>query len=282
MHRIFPVSYQLARHDKDRPLKLHQRRDLCALLELEMALLELGYHHGEPIFNHAPTGWSADQPYELDLSGFAPGDLHLQCMRPPLDDLAEGQKRKIAPANTNLERFYFAAVRPFIDWSARSHMRLSPSLQGLIRPGFEDRREMSFRQKGWGAPYSELNALAGRGWRKFTGGRRTALFLLRLAEAWRGGPGYLCAFGMDGCTTVVWAYRLARDFKHLLAKPGFVLAELELGELPEDTSRLDFCMDWKIEPLLVHELPSAPPASELPEPSPLAHASRRARLVPQH
>lgn len=286
MRRIFPVSYQLARHDKNRPLKLPQRRDVLALRELELTLLEIGYQRGEAIFNQAPAGWDPDQPFQMDLSGYGPDDLHLQCMRPPINDLQEGHKRKIARANTNLEGYYFDAVRPHIDWSARSHMRLSPSLQPLIRAGFEDRRAMSFRQKGWGAPYSELNAQEGRGWRKFKGGRRTALFLLRLAEAWKGGPGYLCAFGMDGCTTVVWAYRLARDFKHLLAKPGFVLAEIELGEIPPATTDLRFCMDWKIEPLLVHEFGAAKPAqpdqpAQGPVPVPLERPARRPRLVPQ-
>lgn len=254
MRRIHPITYQLARHDRARPVKLHMRRDLCAIVELEAALYDLGYRHGEPIFNQPsrvkppPGGLS-----EMDLSFVQPDDLLLQCMRPPIHDIAAGAKRKIARAYTTLEERHFLCARIYLEYCARPHMRLDPALQGLIKADYEDRREMSFGQKGWGAPYSELNALAGHGWRKYCGNRRTALFLMHFAHAWKGGPGYLCAFGMDGCTTAIWAYRLARDFKHLLGKPGFVMAELELGKMPEHVTGLQFCQDWKIEPLLVYE-----------------------------
>ncbi len=285
MHRVHPVSCQLARHAKERPLKLHQRRDLCALSELEFALLERGFRHGEPIFNQSPPDWPADRSFEMDLPPLAHGDRLLQCMRLPINDLEEGPKRKIALANTTLEKIFFAASKPYIDWSSRTHMRISPGLQALIRPGFEDRREMSFRQKGWGAPYYELNALDGRGWRKHKGPRRTALFLIHVESLWKDGPGYLCAFGMDGCTTVVWAYRLARDFQHLLDKPGFVLAELELGEIPAHATDLRFCMDWKIEPLLVYEHAAGEPLPVKPAPilapREAARSTRRPVLVPQ-
>jgi len=284
MHRVHPVSYPLARHDRNRPPKLHQRRDLCALHELELALLELGFRHGEPIFNQSPAERTSDEAFEIDLSRFAAGDLLLQCMRPPMNDLDEGPKRKIEPANTNLERFFFRAFEPCIAWSARSHLRLAPAMQARIRLEYQDRREMSFQQKGWGAPYHELNALEGHGWRRHKGPRRTALFLLHVAALWPGGPGYLCAFGMDGCTTCVWSYRLARDLRHLLARPGFVMAELELGQIPEDVTDLRFCLDWKIEPLLVHEFTSEIPPSQpqsTPTPPRAKRTPRKPALVPQ-
>ncbi len=252
MRRIHPLTYPLACHDQARPLKLHQRRDLLALIELEAALFELGFRHGEPIFSHPtrikppPSGLS-----EVDLSGIGPDDLILQAMRPPIHDIEAGAKRKIARAYTTLEERHFLCWRRYLEFLARTHVRLAPEIQAQIRAGYEDRREMAFRQKGWGAPYAELNALKGRGWRKYAGNRRSVVFLLRVEHAWEGGPGYLCAFGMDGCTTVVWSYRLARDFRHLLERPGFVMAEIELGLIPDGVTGLGFCMDWRIEPLVV-------------------------------
>lgn len=287
MHRIHPITYQLARHDRARQPKLHQRRDLCAIVEIEAALLDLGYRHGEPIFNEpSRVQPPAEGLSEMDLSFVEPDDLLVQCMRPPIHDVDAGAKRQIERAYTTLEERHFLCARVYLEYCARTHVRLDPAIHGRIAAGYEDRREMSFRQKGWGAPYDELNALQGRGWRKYCGKRRTALFLMHFAHAWEGGPGYLCAFGMDGCTTAIWAYRLARDFKHLLGTPGFVLAELELGKLPEHVTGLRFCMDWKIEPLLVveHASPAAPrnvsPAAALPQ-NEAQRAPRRRALVPQ-
>ena len=259
MRRVHPLTYRVAPHDKKRLPKLHQRRDLCAGLELCYAFYELGYRHGEQIFNQPPRKGPQKpapgaKPFHLDISYVDPTDILLHFTRVPLSDIPSGPLRKIDPAHTDLERLLFQAWRPFLLISARNHMQIHPDLHPLFRPGSECCREMSFKQKGWGAPYDELNAQEGGGWRKYRSKRKTALFFLRLEHAWEGGPGYVCAFGMDGCTTLVWAYRLARDFKHLLTKPGFVVAELELGKMPDHPTDLRWCMDWKIEPVLVHDL----------------------------
>ncbi|NOT29340.1 MAG: hypothetical protein HOP15_02695 [Planctomycetes bacterium] len=260
--RIHPVTYPLALHDKSRPKKLHQFRDLCAINELENAIQELGYRHGETIFNQSPPGWPADRPFEMDISYVAERDALLQCMRPPFSDRKEGPKRQIQLANTSLEKLLFAACKRYITWSARTHMLLAESMHPWMKPGFEDRREMTFRQKGWGAPYTGLNAHDGHGTHTPRVEGRTALFLIHLAHAWENGPRFYCAFGQDGIGTVIWAYRLAHDFKHLLRKPGFVVAELELGEIRPESTDLRFCMDWKIEPILVHEETEGAPRAE--------------------
>lgn len=263
MRRIHPLSYLVATHDKKRQAKLHQRRDLSAGLELTIALLNQGYRYGEPILNQpprrgpqkpAPNG----KPFPVDLSFVEPDDVLLQFTRPPFSDIHSGPMRKIALAHTDLELRLFELWKShYLRVSARNHMLLHPDMHGLVLPGYEHCREMAFKQKGWGAPYQELNDQQGDGWRKVRRGkRRTALFLLRVEHAWPGGPGYVCAFGMDGCTTTVWAYRLGRDLKGYLERPGFVVCELELGRIPDLTTDIRWCLEWKIEPVLVHHFDS--------------------------
>jgi len=265
MPRVHPVTYPVARKGKERMPRFFARRDGTASSELFFSLYQLGFAQGEPIFQQPPVDppqepVAFEQLYKVDLSFVRRGDLILQTTRPPMNDKDEGPRRQVEPAYTDLEYFTFEAWKPYVEYIARTHVCLGREVQGLVRQGSLDRREMSFRQKGWGAPYNRLNALDGKGWHKYGGAPRTALFLLRLEEAWAKGPGYLCAWGVDGCTTLVWCYRLARDpaLQHLIARPGFVMAELELGSLSERTTDMRFCMDWKIEILVQHELHSAP------------------------
>ena len=258
MKRFHPLLYRIAPRDKQRPPKLHQLRDLCAGLELASALRELGFQLGYQIFNQPPRDEARNPPggppYKVDVSFVQPQDVLLQFTRPPFSDIRSGAKRKVMPARTDLELRLFEAWEPFLEKSARDHMIAAARMHQAFRRGFEHCREATYLQMGWGAPYVEVNDQSGSGMRPYRG-KRTTLYLLRLEAAWKGGPGYICAFGMDGSTTLFWAHRLANDLRHLLEKPGFVIAELELGELPDHPTDLRFCEDWKIE-LALHE-PSA-------------------------
>jgi hypothetical protein len=278
MRRAHPLTYPVARKARERAPKLFARRDCTASSELLFPLYRLGYAQGEPIFHQPPAVSRGPLPFEqlhrVDLSFLLPGALLVQTTRPPMHDVDEGPQKQVERAYTDLEHHTFEAWRPHVDYLARTHARLAPGAQALLREGFRDRRETTFKQKGWGARYDEMNALDGEGWHKYGGRPRSALFLLRQADAWREGVDYLCAFGMDGCTTLVWCYRLARDLEHLLAKPAFVLAELELGRLPERATDLRFCMDWRIDILVHHEL--EPGTRKPAEPRP---AERKAGLA---
>lgn len=263
MRRFHPLLYRIAPRDKKRLPKLHQLRDLCAGLELASALYELGFRLGYQIFNQPPRHGPqkpppGGAPFRVDVSFVKPRDVLLQFTRPPFSDIPSGAKRKVLPAHTDLELRLFKTWRRFVEKSARDHMIVASDLHDSFRPGFEHCREMSFMQKGWGAPYYKVNDQQGDGLRLYRGKPRTTLFLLRLEEAWDGGPGYVCAFGMDGSTTLFWAHRLANDFRYLLEKPCFVIAELELGKLPEHPTDLRFCEDWNIELALVHDLSAEP------------------------
>lgn len=261
MRRVHPLTYPVARKALDCPPKLFARRDCSASSELLFPLFQLGFAQGEPIFQQPPLvpprgPVPFEQLHKVDLSFLRPGALILQTTRPPIHDRDAGPQKQVERAYTDLEHHTFEVWKLYLEYVARTHVRLAPAIQPLVRDGFQDRRELGFKQKGWGAPYSELNALQGAGWRRYDGERRSALFLLRLEDAWTQGLGYLCAFGMDGCMTLCWCYRLARDLKHLLAKPGFVMAEIELGRMPQRATDLRFCLDWKIEILVQHELQS--------------------------
>jgi hypothetical protein len=261
MRKFHPLTYRIAPRDKKRLPKMHQRRDLCAGLELASALYRLGFQLGYQILNQPPRKGPqkplpGGRPFPVDISFVKPQDILLHFTRPPFSDIEAGAKRKIAPAYTDLEERLFKVWQRFLWVSSRDHVHVARELHGRFDPRFRHCRQMSFRQKGWGAPYSRVNACEGEGWRLPPDKRRTVLFLLRLAEAWEGGPGYVCAFGMDGCTTLIWAHRLATDLSYLLEKPGFVIAELTLGKLPDHITDLRFSESWPIVPVLVHELPS--------------------------
>jgi hypothetical protein len=60
--------------------------------------------------------------------------------------------------------------------------------------------------------------------------------------------------------TMVWAYKLAKQFPHLLTRPGFFVYELEVGPIPERALNLQWCRDWKLEPVLTHEFGPGPRA----------------------
>lgn len=257
MRCLHTISYPVARKDLEHPLKPFMRRDFCATCDLLPVLYRQGYSQGEPIFQpplEPPRAKPPAEPYPLDISFVRPGDLLVQNTRPPMNDMDEGPRKKIEPAYTDLEKRTFELVEPFISYCSRTHVELNERVCRDLRPGYEDRREMKFLQNSNYGPYSGLNARDGKGWHKPADGKRTPLFLLRLDEAWKGGPGFLCAFGMDGCATQLWSYLLARKFPHLLSRPGFTIAEMVIGSMHERITDLRWSMDWKIELVLEHEL----------------------------
>jgi hypothetical protein len=250
------ISYPVAPRDSKRLVKHHQRRDLSAGHEVGSALLELGYRPGEQIFQpDCPD--PENPPLELrhvDLSFVLRQDVFVHLTRPQYSDKSSGPKRQIRQAYTDLEARLFALWKPRLPIAARNHVQVASGLHGLFEPGSDYCREMKFRQKGWGGDYYQVMKPDGEGFRMFREGRKTMVFLLRVKHAWPGGPGYICAFGMDGCATLFWAYRLRRDFRPWLEKPVFLMAEMTLGEIPSDSTDLRFCAEWDIKPVLVQEL----------------------------
>lgn len=224
---------------------------MAAALEVVPALLRLDYESGDTILEQpaARNQKPPREPYPVDLSFVRPGDLLVQTTRPPLDDHIAESRKYIGPTYSELEALLFKVWRRFFKNCERSNVELEPEVRSQMTEGFENRRLMEFYE-GYGAPYKQLNACDRRGWKKPVAKGHTAAFLLRLDEAWPQGPGLVGAFGMDGVSTLVWCYRLARDFDHLLEKPGFVVVDLGLGEMPERLTNLRWAMDLPIEVVL--------------------------------
>jgi hypothetical protein len=259
MGLVHIFSFFVARRDKTRPLKIHQRRDLAAAIEILRVLLRMGYELGESILSFPPEKSPPPEGpegslYPVDLSFVKPGDVLLQTTRPPIHDVHESPRKKVERGFTDLERPLFDVWGQYIAHCARSHMELHEALHDALPAGYENRRGMEFRE-AIGAPYKALNDFVGSGWRNTPKSeRRTSAFLLRVEEAWEGGPGLIGAFGVDGTATLVWAYRLGRDLSHLLEEPGFVVAEMKNTGVPDRPTDLRWAMDWKVEVLFRYQV----------------------------
>jgi hypothetical protein len=252
----------VARRDCKRALKFFQLRDQSASAELLFALFRLQYAMGETLILLPPERGKGTFPprtmRKVDISFIKPGDKILQTTRAPIHDLHEAAKRQIERNFTDLEERLFLAWAAYVTYLARTRVTLKESFHAKLKPGFESRADMKFRQRGCGAPYHQVHADGSR-WQPGPAAR-TAVFLLNLEEAWVGGPGYVCAFGMDGTATLIWNYRLRHDFAYLLERPGFYVGEMEIGQVPSQAQDLRWCLDWKIELFLGHE---AQPESHL-------------------
>jgi hypothetical protein len=262
--QVFDFTFALSRHDSDRPLRPFQRRDGVASTLLIGALMRLGYGYGEPLFNQPPV----EPPEEdavvplipMDLSFVNPGDLILQTTRPPIHDKDDDSMKQVERGYTGLEQTLFDLWVPnYLSRCSRQQVSLSLSMASHLRQGFEDRASMNFMQRGDLAPYTLLSGRK-QGPNRVVSDNRTAVFLLNEPALWKDGPGYLCAFGLSGVMTMVWAYKLAKQFPHLLTRPGFFVYELEVGPIPERALNLQWCRDWKLEPVLTHEFGPGPRA----------------------
>lgn len=250
--RIHPMTYAVCRKDSKRPLRIHHRRDAAAALEILPSLYELGYGRGEQIIAQPPLDSRTADPSErlkVDRSPFAPGDLILQTTRPPLHDGKEVALKRIERAFTDLEDDVFAAWKRAFEHCKRPLVSLQRSLALDLPLGFENRAHMSFCQREKGAPYTFLRTRTGKR-RDKQAHDRTAAFFLRVDEIWRGGPGLVGAFAMDGIANMVWAWHLGRDFAHLLAQPGFALVEMQIGEVPERPTDLSWARTWTLTEVL--------------------------------
>jgi hypothetical protein len=248
MRKVHPVTRSVGRKDQGRALKVHQRRDAAAAMELLPPLFQLGFAYGEQILNQPPVEPPEEppaEPFPVDVSFTLPGDLLIETTRPPLDDDAAETMKRVERAYTDLEERSFGRWRRYFPRCGRGSVILAPALARQLLPGFETRQEMHFNQREDGAPYTETVAITGK--RARPGGDRTAAFLLRVDEAWPGGPGLLGAFGLDGTSTLAWCHRLGRDHAHLLAEPGFTMVDMVIGDIPDRPTDLRWASTWKIE-----------------------------------
>jgi hypothetical protein len=237
--RFFHFAYQLP-ETKGRPVRLHQIRDGSAFAEMEAVLAMEGHRYEGLILNHPGLQKGAPSPGE-----FRADDVLVLTTRPPLDDGDTRQGyRRLFP--TELEKAVLASIRPHFRLCNRARVSLALEHSHALKPGYESRAEMWFRQYGDVAKYKKLRSIDSRGWQS-TGesDRRTAAFLLRTRLlGW--GPQIVVAFGMSGVETLGWAYLLrTRLWAQLRPQaPCFVMVELTPGPLPTSPSDLSFCASW--------------------------------------
>ncbi len=245
---VYPFAFLLRQHDLSRRARAFHIRDGAATLEIVTALAGFHYEYGGLLLNYPPLpGQDADRVMKVPVEA-GPGDLITTISRPSIHPEHETNEKKRADlACTDLENLVIRAWEPFFELLIRPEMTLDAALHDELLPGYEDRRHVAFHQLE-GSRYKDF------GRKKYTGKPRTAAFLLRRKELWPGGPGYLGIFGMDGTTTLVWAYLLRMRLRALLEEPGFAMAELCMGAIPKRTPNLDFAQGCDVEVILRHRL----------------------------
>ena len=232
-------------------------------MQILSALVELGYEPGESILNPPPgKEVSRKMLLQVDLDQVKSEDLILLTTRPPMHDQHQGDRRQVKRGFTDLEATIFDVCGQFIKKSSRSHIVLTDSASRHLTEGYEGLAEMKFFV-AQGAPFKALNAHDGKGWSKYRGPEATATFLLHVDSMWEGGPGLLCAFGVDGVATLGWAYRLRHGLVHLFEGNRFLVAHVALGEVPSQATSLSWADDWRIDIALDHALPAGYLASRM-------------------
>ncbi len=254
---LFDFSFALSRHDRGRPLLIHQRRDSQAAMALVGALGERGYRYRFPIFNQPaaiPPNGPPPQLHATDTSFVVPGDLILVTTRPPCHDERDRPMKHIERAYTTLEQELLDLLVPnFFEHCSRELVLFGLKHGNHLRPGFEGLLGCEFIQKGEDGPI-KLARYAQRELRPRRGDPvRTLVFHIYMPELYRGGPGCVLAFGMTGTTTLAWCHRLASDHSGLLLRPGFHVLQLEPESVPERPNDPRFTADWKLEPVLMHD-----------------------------
>ncbi len=220
---------------------MHLLRDGDAALEMADILSDLGYHYGELLINHPRNGNYSDKNYE---QLFSPDDLLLMTTRPPLDDHQDNSRRKIDRSGSSIEEKVFSTLRHYFRYCSRSQVTLTDSLLARFPASVDNRFRQTMKFKNY-----SLASYAGPG-------DNTAFFLVHIRQCWPGGPGLLCAFGMGGPETLIWAHLLRSrpDLRALVTSREFVLAEAEDRKIRRAHS-LQFTDDWSLH--IAVELPHA-------------------------
>lgn len=228
--RYFHLTYSNAPPD-DVP-KLFQGRDGAAFDELAATLPPLGYQFGTTIHFY-PN----DERAIKEFPSLRASDLLVLTTRPPLTDReALSPPRRIIWSSTNdLEKLIFKQLFHYISYCTRKHIKLTPAAQDrLIGDASKWKSLEFFEHSGLTHPLGVAHiqkhlALPKKSQR---GTNSTVAFLFRAdslpgVESTPGLPcGFLASFGMDGYSTIIWNTIVRVKYSHLVAKPGFVMAEL--------------------------------------------------------
>lgn len=251
MAQAHSVSYPGPRLKRHEPPSIAFVRDPRANHELRMALFEEGYDMGDSLL-HFPRAASAQ--YELlefgklervDCSFARPGDLLFQTTRPPLSDGEESNRRRIEPANTDLERAILLAYQRYFDRCCRPSVKLSQRAAQALRPDRRDRASVEFALVG--CAIQRMGTWGGEPRAHPEAPGHTMAYLLRVDALWPGGPGFVGAFGMNAISTLAWCRLLRTRHSMLLQSRGLTMVDLTIGEVPKHATNDDWARSWQAE-----------------------------------
>jgi len=243
--RLYPfLFFGTAVHGQDREHRPWQARDLLCLLDLVPALQRRGYEPAEVILNMPPQ---KGQPAgEIAPGGVRLGasDTLLVVTRLPLNDDLSDQKR-VLRGYTQYEAAVLDAGRRVFAFLSRRKMLLQEDLWPRVRPGFESRRHIIYRQRV-SPRFLELRTGAKGRKQELPAEERTSAFLLH-TRLWEKGPTLIAVFAMDGISAIVWSQILARRHPDWLLEPGFTMVDLLRKSVPARMTLLNFSPPWGIE-----------------------------------
>jgi len=258
---FYRFSYYTPEQD-DRHL-LHHLRDGDASMELSEVLRDKGYRYGGLVLNYPvddrkyPPGYSIPRRC-VDDAFLKPSDLLLLTTRPALDDRVDPARSYINRSYTTLEDKVFKALRQYFQHCSRTHVLLSEYVMHKYAQVGE-RFNIQFRQnqtqnqtqnpkQNLGSVYDSINR------HKPPSSNLTAMYMVFIERAWENGPKLLCAFGMGGPETLIWAYLLRTKFHDLVASQEFVMAEMEERPILPGCDKLDEVKDWNVKILTEERL----------------------------
>ena len=265
--RFYRFAYYTKHTNKYSVQGPHQLRDGAACMELADVLYGKGYRYGGLLFN-SPPGKSTEtgvRNIDRETAHLRSSDLLVVTTRPPLSriwiengkvgDLYEpvDDKHKphkvIRPGQTSLEKRIFEVLVRYFKRTDRNNVELEKGPAKMLPTEYRNRANLKFIKKGAGTYTGMRRPGAAKGTNP-PKPNLTAAYLLYTEETWDGGPGLIVSFGMSGPLTLVWNYLVRTRYARLLQKPIFMMAEMEVGELPSRPVDMSFADDWKVQLLL--------------------------------
>ena len=265
MRLVHPLFYAMPRRDSTRGVHFHATRDRDANYELARALADQeNFSFGTSILNFPTTRRTSytlvpeRDLRHLPLPFVDDDDVILCTTRPPLSDGKSGDNKCVEPGNTDVERQMFRHWWRYVRKLSRAHLIFSDAAIEYLPHEMRNRAEITFFQQG--CRYQHLKEPGDDGNRiRSPFGQRTLAALLRLDELWPGGPGLVCAWGMNATATLAWCHLVRHRYPHLLQHRGLTAVELDPAPLPEHPATFEWTLDWQASPLLQigSELPLA-------------------------
>jgi len=184
-------------------------------------------------------------------------DVLVLTTRPPLDDERHEDRKFVARSHSDLENAVFDGLRQCIQECARTRIQLSAPMTRHLDEKAIHKAGMRFRENKNALlvefhPEGRVRPLPIPQEERLTAG-----FLVHLPRIDRYGCELIASFGMGGVETLVWN-RIVRNhpqYQSWITKPVFVVAELNLKNLPPRPITLHFASQVEVRILLEHPLP---------------------------